>query len=83
MKRTRFFASLLPLAPALALFFGLSWTTVALLVVFVLILQYATRASRDPYGSFHLSLNATNPTEEAHPPTEWLNMGYWKVCMCL
>jgi len=35
----------------------------------------------DPYGLFHLSLNKL-PFEDPNslPATEWLNMGYWKVC---
>jgi hypothetical protein len=35
--------------------------------------------SHDPYGLFHLSLNK-RPGEDTEPLTEWLNMGFWKVC---
>ena len=35
----------------------------------------------DPYGLFHLSLNKLPFDDPNSPPaTEWLNMGYWKVC---
>ncbi|KAL0951106.1 hypothetical protein HGRIS_007843 [Hohenbuehelia grisea] len=38
-----------------------------------------TGSKADPYGLFHLALNK-RPGEDPGlpPPTEWLNMGYWK-----
>ena len=34
----------------------------------------------DPYGTFHIALNMTNEAQrETGPPTEWLNMGFWKA----
>lgn len=37
----------------------------------------------DPYGLFHLTLNRLPSQDPSSPPeTEWLNMGYWKVCAC-
>ena len=38
----------------------------------------------DPYGLFHLELNKL-PFEDPNslPETEWLNMGYWKVCFLI
>lgn len=47
----------------------------------VLVLAIKSLTS-DPYGTFHLGLNKL-PSDEADdrpPKTEWLNMGYWKVC---
>ncbi|TCD71471.1 hypothetical protein EIP91_008851 [Steccherinum ochraceum] len=35
-------------------------------------------SSKDPYGTFHLSLNKDPESTESAPRTEWLNMGYWK-----
>jgi SAM-dependent methyltransferase len=36
--------------------------------------------TKDPYGSFHVSLNASsNSSSVTSSQTEWLNMGYWKV----
>ena len=46
------------------------------IVVYTAMVFIAGKA-KDPYGSFHLSLNATQ--EGKAPSTEWLNMGYWKV----
>ncbi|CAL1695956.1 unnamed protein product [Somion occarium] len=34
--------------------------------------------SRDPYGTFHVSLNRPLEEPRSIPNTEWLNMGYWK-----
>lgn len=38
-------------------------------------------SSKDPYhNEFHLALNKSPGLEPGQrPPTEWLNMGYWKV----
>jgi cyclopropane fatty-acyl-phospholipid synthase-like methyltransferase len=34
---------------------------------------------RDPYGSFHVSLNRLATDDAGQPPrTEWLNLGYWQ-----
>jgi len=68
----------------------LIYLTASLTALLALILYFKTRSSlnsrststaHDPYGLFHLSLNKL-PDEDpnAPPKTEWLNMGYWKVC---
>ncbi|CAL1695955.1 unnamed protein product [Somion occarium] len=38
----------------------------------------SARKSRDPYGTFHVSLNRPLEEPRSIPNTEWLNMGYWK-----
>jgi hypothetical protein len=59
------------------------------LIIFTIILGYFWQASQEsetsvrpkaaePYGSYLQSLNRTNDRDK--PETEWLNMGYWKVC---
>jgi hypothetical protein len=38
----------------------------------------------DPYGLFHFTLNKLPSEDPNSPPlTEWLNLGYWKVCSVL
>lgn len=65
---------------------GLSWTSqavlfVALALIFSFIpIPIPNGMTRDPYGTFHVALNVTDDAQRrTGPPTEWLNMGYWKV----
>jgi hypothetical protein len=39
------------------------------------------QTTKDPYGLFHLSLNAGPGKMPERAKTEWLNMGYWKARM--
>ena len=50
---------------------------VLLVLVSVAAMQAPSRRD-DPYGTFHLQLNAV-PGQPGPPDTEWLNMGFWKV----
>jgi hypothetical protein len=60
------------------------------LATVVFVITYGPRTSgslNDPYGSFHLALNEDYSSDKAdgrdvndRPRTEWLNMGFWKVC---
>ena len=49
------------------------------LILLASALLYRTMTNRDPYGSFHLSLNKTSHDAAGSPTTEWMNMGFWKV----
>ena len=50
------------------------------LAILVTVLVYLIRPKLgDPYGMFHIELNASESLTDEHEQTEWLNMGYWKV----
>lgn len=59
-----------------------SWLLPLLIAAFTAAILFAIQSRRtsvkDPYGSFHLGLNADGSPDDK-PSTEWLNMGYWKV----
>lgn len=61
------------------LFQSLPWYASAALLALLALLAFGFYNAGDPYGSFHIAFNITDPEQGDHPPTEWLNMGYWKV----
>jgi hypothetical protein len=54
------------------------WST--LLAMFFIVAVYLIHPKLcDPYGMFHIELNASGSSKDQHERTEWLNMGYWRV----
>ncbi|EIN13682.1 S-adenosyl-L-methionine-dependent methyltransferase [Punctularia strigosozonata HHB-11173 SS5] len=54
---------------------GPAYTLAALFVMGSSFAMYSK--ARDPYGTFHITLNVRPGDGQNPPDTEWLNMGYW------
>ncbi|KAF7795464.1 hypothetical protein EIP86_006625 [Pleurotus ostreatoroseus] len=72
------YLKVLLLYATVGLFQSLPWYASAALLALLGSIAFGLYHASDPYGTFHLQLNVTDPAQGSQPPTEWLNMGYWK-----